>query len=161
MFSLPEVFPEASETPGIPKAFTLQCKTRQISRRRRYFEPEEFSVPIKSLPVDICLIINTFLNELSLVFYILREKGRMVTDHDVVPGLGPTLQFHLKREEGGRQILPLAYFQSSSQSECAKQTDHPQTATNNNHLFFRGSYLLFHPRQVIKNCDLFHITGAL
>lgn len=79
MLSLPKVFPEAGETPKIPKAFTLQYKTKQVSRRRRYLGPE---IPIKSFPIGICLVSNTFLSGLSLGFYILREWGRVLTDFD-------------------------------------------------------------------------------
>lgn len=46
---------------------------------------------------------------------VLREKGRMVTDHDVVPRLGPTLQFPLKRE-GGLEVDPASGLLSELQS---------------------------------------------
>lgn len=100
---------------------------------------KSFLVPIKSLPIGVCLISNISLHRLSLVFYILREKGRIVTNCDVSSRIRIHFPIPSRKERGRTKTktnLPLVYFQSASQFECAKQTDHPQTSTNNNHLFF-------------------------
>lgn len=69
-----------------------------MSRRRKYAGHAEFSSPYQITPYRH---LSIFLNGLSLVWYILREKRKVVPTVMSVPRLGPILQFPLKREFSG------------------------------------------------------------
>ena len=69
-----------------------------MSRRRKYVGHAEFSSPHQITPYRQ---LSVFLNGFSLVWYILREKNKVVPTVMLVLGLGPILQFPLKREFSG------------------------------------------------------------
>lgn len=78
------------------------------------------------------------------------------------PGLGPTLQF-ISFEKRRKTKHPSSGLFSELQAVWLCQADRPPTDCNKSQpfFFFWGHYPLFHPRQVIKNCDFFHITKGI